>query len=144
MQIVGSLIWIQLLRMEIIFTTLYLSWFTHQPRQHHLQMAYHCISYLYTTIDIPLVLGGDPPINLDGASDASLATGPKRRSISASLALLHPSAGAISASVCLSSFEAELDGLTNLLKKLYSLRNILNEIFPHFHDQGKYHVTIKH
>ena len=40
-------------------------------------------------------------------------------------------------SVCLSSFEAELDGLTNLLKKLYSLRNILKEIFPHFHDQGK-------
>ena len=35
MQIVGSLIWIQLLRMDIIFTTLYLSWFTHQPRQHH-------------------------------------------------------------------------------------------------------------
>eukprot|EP01040_Poterioochromonas_malhamensis_P020031 gene20031-23827_t len=143
MQIVGSLIWIQLLRMDIIFTTLYLSWFTHQPRQHHLQMAYHCISYLYSTIDIPLVLGGDPPISLDGASDASLATGPKRRSISATLARLHPSAGAISASatttksVCLSSFEAELDGLTNLLKKLYSLRNILKEIFPHFHDQGK-------
>ncbi len=46
MQIVGSLIWIQILRPDILFAVLYLSWFTYKPRQHHLFMAYYCIGYL--------------------------------------------------------------------------------------------------
>lgn len=142
MQIVGCLIWIQSIRMDIIFTVLYLSWYTHRPRFHHLSMAFHCIAYLHHTIDIPLVLGGAEPVLLHGYSDASLATGPKRRSIAATITKLNPSAGAISAtatttkSVCLSSFEAELDGLTSIFKKVYSFRNILKDLFPQFADKG--------
>ena len=50
MQIVGVLIWIQgVRRPDILFATLYLSWFTQKPRHHHLNMAYYCLGYLSTT-----------------------------------------------------------------------------------------------
>ncbi len=62
MAIVGSLIWIQGIRFDIIFCVLFLSWHTHAPRQHHLDVAYHLIGYLKFTQDMPLVLGGTEKI----------------------------------------------------------------------------------
>ena len=59
MAIVGSLIWIQGVRLDIIFAVLYLSWFTKCPRHHRMDMAEYVIGYLNTTKDMPLVLGGD-------------------------------------------------------------------------------------
>ena len=79
--LVGSLIWIQGLRLDIIFAVLYLFWNTKLPRQHHLDMAYYCIGYLYTTKNIPLVLGGPIEFQRTVYSDASLGTGPKGRSL---------------------------------------------------------------
>jgi hypothetical protein len=143
MQIVGSLIWIQVLRPDIIFAVLYLSWFTHKPRHHHILMAYYCIGYLHTTIDLPLVLGGTSPISLTGWTDASLGTGPRRRSVLGHITALGPDSGAIQAkattstSTCLSSFEAELDGLTTMLKTLMRLRHVLRELLPDFPTQGQ-------
>lgn len=137
MSIVGSLIWIQGVRYDIIFTVLYLSWFAQKPRQHHLNMAYYCVGYLYCTKDIPLVLGGTQPIQITGYTDASLGTGPKARSITSQLTKLGADAGAITAkatasqSVTLSSFEAELDGTTNLLKTTTRIDNKLNELGIH-------------
>jgi hypothetical protein len=122
MQIVGSLIWIQILRSDILFAILYLSWFTHKPRHHHLSMAYYWIGYIFTTIDLTLVLGGTAPLCLNGWTDASLGTGPCRRSVLSNISALDPQSGAIqtkattSTSTCLSNFEAELDGLTTMLK----------------------------
>ena len=57
-------------------------------------------------------------------TDASLATGPRRRSILGSMVTLGLNSGAVhaqaktSGSTCLSSFEAELDGLTTLIIKI--------------------------
>jgi hypothetical protein len=103
MSIVGCLIWIQGVRIDIIFTVLYLSWNTKCPKQHHLSMAEYCIG--------PLVLGGPEEIHITGYTDASLATGPKRRSITGQIIKLNEQSGAIYAKaraghqVLLSSFE---------------------------------------
>ena len=142
MQIVGVLIWIQGVRPDILFATLYLSWFTQKPRQHHFNMAYYCLGYLYTTKDLPLVLGGTSPISILSNTDASLATGPRRRSILGSMVTLGLNSGAVhakattSGSTCLSSFEAELDGLTTLLKSVIRIRHILQELLPEFTTKG--------
>jgi hypothetical protein len=97
MSIVGNLIWIQGIRMDIIFAVLYLSWYTKQPLQHHLDMAYYVIGYLYNTCDMPLVLGGNTDINTLVYHDASHGTGPRSRSITGVLVKLHPDSGAVHA-----------------------------------------------
>ena len=119
MAIVGSLIWIQGVRLDIIFAVLYLSWFTKCPRHHHMDMAEYVIGYLNTTKDMPLVLGGDdtiePIVDADGASNGTKLNS---RSISGELTRLNERSGAVSAkakaqtSVKLSSFESELDNNT--------------------------------
>lgn len=134
MSIVGCLIWIQGVRMEIIFAVLYLSWFTKKPRVHHLDMAEYCVAYLNTTKDIPLVLGGEHPVRVVGYTDASLATGPNCRSVTGEIIKLNEHAGAISAkasaghTVLQSSFEAELYGMVNVLKSVAGERNVLESI----------------
>jgi hypothetical protein len=89
MAIVGSLIWIQGIRLDIIFAVLYLSWFTKSPRQHHMDMAEYTVGYLYTTKDMPLVLGGEDDIEPIIDSDASHGTGPNSRSITGELTRLN-------------------------------------------------------
>jgi hypothetical protein len=134
MSIIGSLIWIQGVRMDIIFAVLYLAWFTKKPRQHHLDMAYYCTAYLVNTIDIPLVLGGKHKIQIYGFTDASLGTGPKSRSITAEIIALNEFAGAIYAKstasqiIALSSFECELDGTAKLMKSVARVSHILDDM----------------
>jgi hypothetical protein len=134
MSIVGKLIWIQGVRLDIIFTVLYLSWFTKKPRHHHLDMAYYCIGYLHTTKYLPLVLGSIELLELIGYSDASLGTGPKSRSIAGQLLKMNSKGGAIFAkavattSVRLSSFEAELDACAMAMKSFARINNILEEL----------------
>jgi hypothetical protein len=134
MSIIGSLIWIQGVRFDIIFAVLYLAWFTKQPRQHHLDMAYYCTGYLVNTINIPLVLGGKHKIQINGFTDASLGTGPKSRSITAEIIALNEFAGAIYAKstasqiVALSSFECELDGTAKLMKSVARVSHILDDM----------------
>lgn len=81
MQVVGSLIWLTGVRIDIIFATTYLAWYTKAPRQHHLNMCMHVVSYLHSTVDVPLVLGGTGKFGVQTESDASLGTGPKGRSV---------------------------------------------------------------
>jgi len=134
MSIVGCLIWIQDLRMVIIFAVLYLSWFTKKPRQHHLTMAEYCIGYLYTTKEYPLVLGGSPEIRITGYTDASLATGPNSRSTTGQIIKLNHQSGTIYAKaraghrVVLSSFESELDGTTHMMKSIARVSNTADEM----------------
>jgi hypothetical protein len=134
MSIVGSLLWIQGVRLDIIFAVLYLTWNTKSPLQHHLDMAYYLIGYLSTTSDMPLVLGGDNAIQVITYIDASHGTGPNSRSITGSLTKLNPQSGAIAAkasaqsTVKLSSFESELDGVTTGLKKSAHIKNALTEM----------------
>jgi hypothetical protein len=134
MSIVGSLIWIQGVRMEIIFAVLYLSWFTKAPRVHHLDMAYYCTAYLLNTVELPLVLGGTHPLRVIGYTDASLGTGPKSRSTTAEIIALNEFAGAIFAKatashiVSLSSFEAELDGTAKVIKSVARVANTLDDM----------------
>ena len=97
MAIVGCLIWIQGIRLDIIFAVLYLSWFTKSPRQHHMDMAEYTVGYLYTTRNMPLVLGGEDDIEPIVDSDASHGTGPNSRSITGELTRLNEKSGAISA-----------------------------------------------
>jgi len=122
MTLVGGLVWIMGIRFDITFVTTYLTWFTKNPRQHHLECVYQCIQYLYTTKYIPLVLGGEKPIEILGYSDASLGTGPKCRSVLSQVVRLQSDSGAIHAKTKASSmvymnvFEAELDGCSVVVK----------------------------
>ena len=134
MQIVGSLIWLNGVRLDIIFATTYLSWFTMAPRQHHMDMALYVVSYLYHSIDIPLVLGGNDDVGIIGATDASLGTGPKGRSISSVFMRLGSKSGGVIAksnaghTVSLSSFEAELDACSRGMKVMRFLVNLLKQL----------------
>ena len=135
MRIVGTLIWIQGIRYDILFSVMYLTWFTKQPRVHHMLMALHVLSYLYHHKDIPLVLGGTDKIHPVGESDSSWATGPQRRSITGALVKLGPLCGAITAKATashttprLSSYESELEGVTLVFKILLRIKNLLTEL----------------
>jgi hypothetical protein len=134
MAIVGRLVWISGIRFDITFAVLYLSWHTKTPRQHHLTMAKYVAAYLYYTKDVPLVLGGSEQVHLTAYSDSSLATAPKRRSVSGQITKLHPNAGAVyakpktSQSTRTSSFESELDALSEALKTLMYLETVLKTL----------------
>ena len=108
----------------------------------HFQMVYHCFSCLYSTVNIPLILGGWTSISLSGASDASR---PLVQSKEAYLLLwhVHPSSSVVNRShplwlqrrtdwhiLCLLQRRY-------ILKELHSFLNNLQEIFPQFNDQGK-------
>ncbi len=134
MAIVGRLVWISGVRFDICFAVLYLSWNTKTPRQHHLNMAKYVANFLWYTRQIPLVLGGSPLIQINTYTDSSLATGPKRRSISGQLTRLNSNAGAIHAkshattSTRMSSFEAELDATADAVKTCLYLQTLLNTL----------------
>lgn len=134
MQLVGSLIWLTGVRIDIVFATTFLAWFTKQPRIHHLNMATHVVSYLYHTKDVPLVLGGKSKLGVLTDSDASLATATKRRSVLGQVTRLGDKAGAITAKavsstlVHCSSFEAELDACSKAIKTMMYISNIIREI----------------
>jgi hypothetical protein len=134
MKIVGSLIWISGIRGDIMFAVMYLTWYTKEPRRHHMVMAHYVSTYLYCTSDLPLVLGGKQPIEVTTYTDSSLATGPNCRSISGQMTKLNTVAGAIHAKsattkfVRLSSFESELEAATQAIKSLRKFSNILNEM----------------
>lgn len=134
MQIVGSLIWLTGVRVDIVFAVTYLAWFTKAPRIHHLNMAKHCVAYLYGSKSVPLVLGGKFPVGVIADSDASLATAPKSRSVLAHGVRLGVNAGVISAKssastlVHTSSFEAELDSCSRGMKAVRYIGNLLTEL----------------
>jgi len=132
--VVGALLWISGIRHDILFAVLYLTWSTKSPRRHHFLMAEYCLSYLFYSSDLPLVLGGSPEIQMTGYSDASLATAPKGRSVISSIEKLHPNAGAVGAKstatslVHTSIFEGELDGTISGMKRLFRTANLLEEL----------------
>jgi hypothetical protein len=115
--IVGGLLWQVGIRWDILYAVLYLTWFTHKPRIHHLKVSVRVVLYMRNTIDsYPLVLGGRDPLEVLTYTDASLNTAPGGRSVIAYGTRLGKHAGLVSAKtratmdVVLSSFEAELDG----------------------------------
>ena len=97
MSIVGMLIWIQGVRLDIIFAVLYLSWYTKAPTMHHLRMACYVMNYLRATQDMPLVLGGDETLGVHILWDASHGSGPKCRSVTGQAHKLGFKSGAVSA-----------------------------------------------
>jgi hypothetical protein len=138
MSIVGGLLWVAGIRLDVIYTVMYLSWSTKSPRGHHLEMARYCLAYLYQCRDLPLVLGGSSDIKITAYTDASLGTADKGRSVIGHLVKLHENSGAVYAKstkspvVHSSSFEAELDGLSSCLKSVSRVKNILIELGQYF------------
>jgi hypothetical protein len=135
MRIVGSLVWISGIRADITFATMYLSWHTKSPKQHHWEMALYTLNYIYKYKDIPLVLGGTgQDLKIHTYTDSSLGTGPKMRSISGQLTKLNAVAGAINAKssatslIKLSSFESELDAFSMAVKTVNRVANLMMEI----------------
>lgn len=134
MAIVGALVYLTSLRFDIVFPVLYLSWYTKAPRVHHMSIAIYTLSYINSTRDLSLNLGGFLPPHITAYSDASLGTGPNGRSIGATIIKLNPMSGAIIAkarattATVLSSFEAELDSITSTIKQLLKVDNILKEL----------------
>lgn len=135
MQIVGSLIWIGGIRQDVHYGLMYLTWFTRKPRVHHMTMAYYCVSYLYYSKDVPLVLGGSSDLVLETFFDSSWGTGPKGRSICAVLCRLGSGSACIvaktTASACtvsMSSFESELETCTLAMKTTKRIKNVLDEL----------------
>jgi hypothetical protein len=97
-------------------------------------MAYYIMSYMYSTKELALVLGGQKELDVNVYTDASLGTGPKGRSVTANFGRLNQHAGAVSAKteatkiVFGSSFEAELDGAVKGYKRVSRITNIIDEI----------------
>jgi hypothetical protein len=131
MALVGVLIWISTVRFDIKFPVMYLSWFTKEPRLHHYEMGCKVLGYLFHTSELPLVLGGMPPLTIEAESDCSLGTGTKRRSILGYWAKLNKQGGAVIAKchttqmTVTNVFQGELDGHVHAVKCLLALENIL-------------------
>ena len=134
LKMVGSVLWIHGVRCDASFATMYLTWWTHSPRVHHLKMVKRVISYLYTTRDVPLVLGGRESVQIMTATDASLGTGPNSRSVIGICTRLNVNSGCVYASskasdaVRLSTFEDELGGVVNAIKASNTTSNIMKEM----------------
>jgi hypothetical protein len=75
--IVGSLVWVMGVRFDISFTVTYLTWFTHLPRVHHMEVALRVVEYLLYTIDEPLVLGDGADLKVVTRTDAALGIAPR-------------------------------------------------------------------
>ena len=121
--VVGSLLWIMGVRFDISFAVTYLTWSSHLPRVHHMEVALRVVDYLKTTVGEPLVLGGVSDLEIITYTDAALGIGPKYRSVIAEFTRLGSGAGAVNAKVMatddvhLSSFETELDGTGQALEE---------------------------
>ena len=48
MEFVGSVIWISGIRFDIKFAVVYLTWYTKDPRKHHMDIAIYLLQYLQT------------------------------------------------------------------------------------------------
>ena len=113
---------------------MYLSWHNKAPRQHHMNMALHVLSYLYYTASLPLVLGGSSELQVLFYSDASFGTAPKGRCVLGRMGRLGMNSGAIMAQsvtstvVHGSSFEAELDGVSGTIKRLRRVVSVMEEL----------------
>jgi hypothetical protein len=134
MSMVGAILWVAGFRWDIQLSTVYLTWFTHEPRLHHLKLGERVIKYLLQTIDVPLVLGGLERPQLHTYSDASLATGPKMKSVIAYGSRMCENSGFISCKVtstprmALSSFEGEINGYFESFKSSAREKNIASEL----------------
>ena len=134
MSIVGALIWIQGVRLDILFSVMYLSWYTKQPRMHHWKMSQYVLGYLDKHYDMPLVLGGDENFRLTLFVDSSLGTGKNSRTVTGIAAKANSSAGAIfgksyaQTTVKDNTFHAELVGTTDAMKVAARLENTFNDM----------------
>jgi hypothetical protein len=133
LSLVGGLLWHVGIRWDIVYGVLYLTWFTHQPRVHHMKVAIRAVVFLDATKEkYPLVLGGKHPIQMMTYTDATLGTGPKMKSVIAYATRLGPRAGLVMAKakatidVTLSSFESEAHGLDAGLSQSEQAHEILN------------------
>jgi hypothetical protein len=134
MCIVGMLIWIAGARPDVLFTVMYLSWFSHMPTVHHMECAERAVSYLHTSKNLPLILGGKEKIRSQGGSDASLGTAKNSRSVLGHGVRLGSQAGLIAGKSCsatnvaLDIFEGETDGTGELMKAVYRCQYLLDDI----------------
>jgi hypothetical protein len=121
-KIVGQLVWIHGVRMDLSFVMSYLTGYTFKPRKHHFSVAIGTVGYLWETVELVLVLGGD--LNVRAYSDSSHGTSRDYRSVCGSVIKLSEQAGAVIAKsvvsiyVRLSSFEAEMEAMNVTIKLL--------------------------
>ena len=138
MALIGSFIWIAGIRFDIVFATVYLSWFTQNPRKIHLNSAVYLLQYLFYSKDVPLVLGGKEFLKLIGFTDASVGTGKYGRTVMGEILKLNYIGGAISAkstatvNAPLSSFHSELESFVYMFKSMDRVINILTELMVIF------------
>jgi len=134
MEYVGSVIWISGIRFDIKFAVVYLTWYTKDPRKHHMDIAIYLLQYLWHTRSLVLVLGGKANISAMSYCDSSYGKGKSGRSIGANLVKMNEEAGAISAKVSattstkLSSFEAEMDSRAEGVKALLFADHLAEEL----------------
>ena len=101
-------------------------WFSKNPHCLNI-MAYYVNAYLSKTKDLPLILGGNPDIEVISYANAYLGTEPKSRSISLSIIQLYASSSA-QRTVRLSLFEVELDGeATEMIRNMNRITNTIDE-----------------
>jgi hypothetical protein len=116
LSLVGGLLWIAGIRFDVAYAVMYLTWYSHLPRVHHMEVGLRVLEYLVTTSDIPLVLGGFGDLKVVTYTDAALGVATRLRSVIAEFTRLGDGAGAVSAHctatdhIMLSSYEAELTG----------------------------------
>ena len=145
-QIIGNLIYLaNSTRPDLLFCTSYLSRFMTNPKTIHLTSAKRVLRYLKGTINFSLSLNkpncsknygkSSSPgnaINILGISDSDYANDYSSKSTSGYLLLLNNNPVVIKSQlqkiVTLSSTEAELTALTDLLKTIIWVKNLLNEL----------------
>jgi hypothetical protein len=133
MEYVGSVIWISGIRFDIKFAVVYLTWFTKDPRRHHMDIAIYLLQYLWHTRSLVLVLGGKTKMSAMSYCDSSYGKGKNGRSIGANIVKMNEEAGAISGKVSattstkLSSFEAKMDSRATGAKALLFADHLAEE-----------------
>jgi hypothetical protein len=138
LSLIGGLLWIVGIRFDVTFAMMYLTWYSHLPRQHHYDVGVRLLEYLLETKDMPLVLGGQGKFQVVTQTDASHGTASRCRGVIAEFTRVSDGAGAINAKatatdrICLSSFEVEGVGTIHALDN----NTLVNEHIKGFDLQG--------
>ncbi|XP_057249408.1 uncharacterized mitochondrial protein AtMg00810-like [Beta vulgaris subsp. vulgaris] len=69
-QLVGRLLYLNITRPDLSYTTQHLSQFLSCPREPHMQAALHVVKYLKNTVDLGLYYSANCDLHLQGYSDA--------------------------------------------------------------------------